>query len=105
MIPTVRSSRDWPKILPALLFCALIPCGAQVTSGQQQTETPQQTNAKIQELASLVRNAPRDTAVGTGDLLHVDVFDVPELSRDVRVGEAGEIGYPLIPGRIQINGL
>jgi polysaccharide export outer membrane protein len=105
MIPTVRSSRDWPKILPALFFCALIPCGAQVTSGQQQIETPQQTNAKIQELASLARTAPRDTAVGTGDLLHVDVFDVPELSRDVRVGETGEIGYPLIPGRIQVNGL
>jgi polysaccharide biosynthesis/export protein len=105
MIPTVRSFRDWPKVLPVLLLCALIPCGAQVGFGQQQTETPQQTNAKIQELATLLTSAPRDTAIGTGDLLHVDVFDVPELSRDVRVSETGDIGYPLIPGRIRANGL
>ena len=44
--------------------------------------------------------------IGTGDLLHIDVFDVPELSRDVRVSDlAGDITYPLIPGKIQVAGL
>jgi polysaccharide biosynthesis/export protein len=46
-----------------------------------------------------------DTPIGTGDLLHIDVFDVPELSREVRVGDAGDISYPLIPGKIQASGL
>ena len=43
--------------------------------------------------------------VGAGDLLHIDVFDVPELSRDVRVSDLGDISYPLIPGKIQAAGL
>jgi polysaccharide export outer membrane protein len=38
-------------------------------------------------------------------MLHVEVFDVPELSRDVRVSETGDISYPLIPGRIRASGL
>ena len=41
----------------------------------------------------------------SGDLIHIDVFDVPEMSRDVRVSESGEIGFPLIPGRIMAAGL
>jgi len=37
--------------------------------------------------------------------LHIDVFDIPELSRDVRVMETGDISFPLIPGRIHVAGL
>jgi polysaccharide export outer membrane protein len=76
-----------------------------VLRGQQKTETPQQTNQRIQELATLAKAQPRDVPIGTGDLLHIDVFDVPELSRDVRVSQLGDITYPLIPGKIQIAGL
>ncbi|HVB58251.1 MAG TPA: polysaccharide biosynthesis/export family protein [Candidatus Acidoferrales bacterium] len=72
--------------------------------GQQKLETPQQTNEKIQAFASLGQGRPVDTQIGAGDLLHVDVFDVPELSRDVRVSETGDIGYPLIPGKISVAG-
>jgi polysaccharide export outer membrane protein len=73
--------------------------------GQQKTETPQQTNEKIQELAAQSRLRPHDVPVGTGDLLHIEVYDVPELSRDVRVGDAGDISYPLIPAKITAAGL
>jgi polysaccharide biosynthesis/export protein len=105
MIGTVRRVSDWLKALPVLLLTILILSGSQAVYGQQKTETPQQTNAKIQELATLARTQPREAAVGTGDMLHVDVFDVPELSRDVRVSDTGEISYPLIPGRIRASGL
>ncbi len=105
MIATVRRVSDWPKALPVLLLSILMMCGWQAAYGQQKTETPQQTNAKIQELATLARTQPHDVAVGTGDMLHVEVFDVPELSRDVRVSETGEISFPLIPGRIRATGL
>ncbi len=102
---TVRRLSDWPKPLPVLLLSILLACGWQAAYSQQRTETPKQTNAKIQELATLARSQPHDVAVGTGDMLHVEVFDVPELSRDVRVSETGEFSYPLIPGRIRATGL
>jgi len=72
---------------------------------QQKEETPKQTNEKIQELASLARTRAVDTPIGTGDLLHVDVFDIPELSRELRVSDTGDISFPLIPGRIHAAGL
>ena len=43
--------------------------------------------------------------VGSGDLLGVEVFDVPELSRDVRVSETGYISLPLMPAKIRAQGL
>jgi polysaccharide biosynthesis/export protein len=106
MIDTVRGNSDWLRASPILLLPILmVLCGSQAVYGQQKTETPQQTNAKINDLATLARTQPREVPVGTGDMLHVDVFDVPELSRDVRVSDTGEISYPLIPGRIRASGL
>src|SRR5574337_679962 len=48
---------------------------------------------------------PHDYIIGRGDLLSVEVFEVPELSRDVRVSQTGNIGLPLIPTRLQMLGL
>ncbi|MGB8523744.1 MAG: polysaccharide biosynthesis/export family protein [Candidatus Acidiferrales bacterium] len=79
--------------------------GVQATYGQAKLETKQQTKEKIQELAALARPQALETPIGSGDLLHIDVFDVPELSRDVRVSDTGDITYPLIPGRIVTVGL
>jgi polysaccharide biosynthesis/export protein len=100
---TVRGVSDWLK--GNLVFILLVfLCGAQVGYGQEKLETPQQTNEKIQRLADLARAHPMDTPIGAGDLLHIEVFDVQELTRDVRVSETGEISYPLIPGRIPAGG-
>jgi polysaccharide export outer membrane protein len=69
-------------------------------------ETPQQTNDRIRELsAAAARNGPRDYVIGNGDMLSIDVFDVKELSRDVRVSQTGTIGIPLVPVRLHIAGL
>ena len=105
MIGAAKGVLERRKVLPTVLLVILAVCMAQATYGQQKTETPQQTNAKITELATLARTRPREVAIGTGDLLHVDVFDVPELSRDLRVSETGDISYPLVPGRIHASGL
>lgn len=35
-------------------------------------------------------------AIGAGDLLQVTVFDTPELSAQLRVSQAGEIGLPWV---------
>jgi len=69
-------------------------------------ETPQQTNDRIRELsAAAARSAPHDYVIGTGDVLSIDVFDVKELSRDVRVSQTGTIGIPLVPVRLHVAGL
>lgn len=105
MFITVRGISDclWAK--SACLLAVLVLGSWQAAYGQAKDETPQQTNEKIQQLATAARTHPVDTPVGTGDLLHIDVFDVPELSREVRVGDAGDISYPLVPGKIQASGL
>lgn len=90
-------------VVKFVLLC-LIGFWPQSAKSQQKDETPKQTNEKIQQLASLARTQPMDTPIGSGDLLHVDVFDVPELSRDLRVSDTGDISFPLIPGRIHAAG-
>jgi polysaccharide export outer membrane protein len=106
MVLTVRGVSDWlwAKLLWSIAFL-LFMGSLQAASGQQKDETPQQTNEKIQQLATLARARPVDTPIGSGDLLHIDVFDVPELSRDVRVSDTGDISYPLIPGKISVAGV
>jgi len=106
MILTVRGVSDWLWAKLRWSIAILLFMGSlQAASGQQKDETPQQTNEKIQQLATLARAHPVDTPIGSGDLLHIDVFDVPELSRDVRVSDTDDISYPLIPGKVSVGGL
>jgi polysaccharide biosynthesis/export protein len=102
---TVRGVSDWFRANHFWLLAVLLIGSAQAAGGQEKNETPQQTNEKIQQLAALARAHPVDTPIGSGDLLHIDVFDVPELSRDVRVSDTGDISFPLVPDRIQAAGL
>ena len=88
------------------------PCQAQAgrtsqlgASGQPILETPQQVNDRIRQLSSSLRMMPHDYVIGPGDLLGIYVFDVDELSRDVRVSQTGTIGIPLVPVRIHVAGL
>jgi polysaccharide biosynthesis/export protein len=74
-------------------------------SGQPALETPQQVNDRIRELSASLRMVPHDYVIGAGDLLSIYVFDVEELSRDVRVSQTGTIGIPLIPVRVRVAGL
>jgi polysaccharide export outer membrane protein len=99
-----RSAWDWGKVRLTLVAILILYCCAYARA-QGKYETPQQTNQKIQELAGFAHATAVDTPIGVGDLLHIDVFDVPELSRDVRVSNTGDIGYPLIPGKIPAAGL
>jgi polysaccharide export outer membrane protein len=87
------------SVLAAALALAPV-CVAQTVVG-----TPQQTNDRIKELSASVRPQPHDYVIGSGDVLEIEVFDVKELSRDVRVSQTGSIGIPLVPVRLQVAGL
>lgn len=105
MICTVRGVTDWLRAKPVWLLAILAVCTLQAAAfGQTTEQTPQQTNDKIRQLADLARTHPVDSPIGSGDLLHIDVFDVPELTREVRVSDAGDISYPLIPNKVQAAG-
>ncbi len=75
------------------------------TRAQAVLETPQQINDRIRALSSTARTAPHDYVIGNGDVIDVDVFDVKELSREVRVSQTGSIGLPLVPVRLRVAGL
>ncbi len=72
---------------------------------QTVVETPQQTNDRIRALSSTARALPHDYVIGNGDVIDIDVFDVKELSREVRVSQTGSIGIPLVPVRLHVGGL
>src|ERR1700758_5195421 len=72
---------------------------------QNVLETPQQTNDRIRQLSAAARLAPHDYVIGPGDVISIEIFDVKELSRDVRVSQTGTIGIPLVPVRLRVSGL
>ena len=64
-----------------------------------------ETNDRIAQLARATDVKQGDYLIGSGDLLGIEVFDVPELSRDVRVNETGYISLPLMPSKVRAAGL
>ena len=64
-----------------------------------------ETNNRIAQLAQASDIKQGDYIIGSGDLLGVEVFDVPELSREVRVNETGYISLPLMPAKVRAGGL
>jgi polysaccharide biosynthesis/export protein len=100
----VRGVVDWSVCKYAWIL-PLLFLGIQPAYCQDKVETPKQTNDRLFQLAQARSTRSLEVPIGAGDLLHVDVFDVPELGRDVRVGDMGDISLPLIPGRIHAAGL
>ena len=89
-----------------LISTALLSALVARTSSAQTVETSQQTNDRIRALSAASRALPpHDYVIGSGDLLAIQVFDVQELSREVRVSQTGTIGIPLVPLRLHVAGL
>jgi polysaccharide export outer membrane protein len=64
-----------------------------------------EANERIAKLAQASDLKRGEYLIGSGDLLGIEVFDVPELSREVRVNEAGYISLPLMPAKVRATGL
>lgn len=54
--------------------------------------------------ASPAREAPSEYVIGPADVVHITVYENPELTTDARVSEKGEISFPLI-GQVEVAGL
>src|SRR5690349_7171663 len=105
MAVTVRGFSDWLRQVCVPMVLAVVAIGVLPAQSQEISQSPQQTNERIRDLTSLARSSTTGVPLGPGDLLHIDVFDVPELSRDFRVGDSGDISFPLIHERIPAAGL
>src|ERR1700693_1079248 len=95
-------ARSWFYATAGLL---VLMVGGTYAGAQTVVGTPQETNDRIRSLSATARYIPHDYIIGSGDTISIDVFDVKELSRDVRVSQTGTIGLPLIPVRLQVKGL
>ena len=102
MQPARLGAGTWCLVSTTLLGLLVL---APPTRAQAVLETPQQTNDRIRELSAAARKGPHDYVIGNGDVLSIEVFDVKELSRDLRVSQTGTIGIPLVPVRLHVSGL
>ena len=95
-------SYSLPCVALVLLFLRT-PCASaqEVTV----TGTPQQANERIKTLGEASKSSPHEYTIGYGDVLSISVFDVPELTREVRVSQSGTISVPLVPARLHVAGL
>ena len=102
MQPVTLGVRPWFCATTGLL---VLMVGGARAYAQTVVGTPQETNDRIKSLSATARYIPHDYVIGAGDTIAIDVFDVKELSREVRVSQTGTIGLPLIPVRLQVKGL
>jgi len=90
-----------------LLAGAVLAFGLQAPSAHAQSlvETQQQANERIRTLSANTVMVQREYVIGRGDLIGVEVYDVPELTRELRVSQTGTVGLPLVPVRLYLVGL
>jgi polysaccharide biosynthesis/export protein len=102
MQPVTLGARPWFYATAGLL---VLMVGGTHACAQTVVGTSQETNDRIRALSATAKYVPHDYVIGAGDTISIDVFDVKELSREVRVSQTGTIGLPLIPVRLQVKGL
>lgn len=94
--------------IPVIAACLLAAPSAFSQEKSQEPlklETAADTNSRIMQLAGAKTAVQGDYIIGSGDLLGIEVFDVPELTREARVSETGFISLPLLPNKIHASGL
>jgi polysaccharide export outer membrane protein len=103
--PLARVS-SWALVFVVLTAPAAFPQKQKTPAPQSPTsQAVIQANERLAQLAGAAPAKQSDYVIGSGDVLGIDVFDVPELSREVRVNETGYISLPLLPVKVQVAGL
>ena len=100
----LRARTCW--LIPLLMISMAPAYGQQKTASLNRMKSPPPRRMKKSSNSRRCGVKSRwRLPIGSGDVLHIEVFDVPELARDVRVDPTGMISLPLIPGKIQVAGL
>ncbi len=102
MQPAKLGAAYWCLLAEAVLAFGL---RAPYTLAQFPVETQQQANERIRALSASTVTPPREYIIGKGDVIGVEVYDVPELTRELRVSQTGTVGMPLVPVRLYVVGL
>lgn len=100
-------------IVPAIFSCFLVQCARYPAIPELRGDRPvaiqksieeQQLEARMREvLVSLKQEKPRDYVIGIRDVLRVDVWEQPELTRTAEVSQDGTINLPLV-GNLTASG-
>ncbi len=102
--PTSPASQSSPATAPAAASPATTPAVPAIQHAPE-LSTAQEENAKLLALAEANRAKPEDYVIGSSDVLAIDVFEVPDFSREVQVNMSGYISLPLLPAKIKAAGL
>ena len=105
----------WPVLAAGSLGLVFLSCGGLLAQDQDQQQelvepAPQSADLPQQDSNPAVPPAPEapalstDYVIGPEDVLDVDVFNVPELSKTVRVANDGTISLALL-GHVRAAGL
>jgi polysaccharide export outer membrane protein len=93
--------------LLALLPAALFTCPSALAapaSGRVSLAVAGTGQAPVSASAGPSLDTESEYALGAGDIIHVTVFQNPDLTVDARVSETGNITFPLI-GSVRVGGL
>src|SRR5215472_11150441 len=105
MVPFMSVGRGYLSLLAGAAWLCFVAPSLRAQENLTVGETPQQANDRIRTLSMGLHGATHDYVIGEGDVVEVSVFDVPELSKDLRVSETGSINLPLVPVRLHVAGL
>ncbi len=93
-------------ILPCVALIVFFHKGSYISAQEVSVVgTTQEMNERLRTLSAGSKPASHEYTIGNGDLVSVAVFDVPELTREVRVSQSGTISIPLVPTRLHVSGL
>jgi polysaccharide biosynthesis/export protein len=88
---------------PAIQTPVTTPASPSSASQPWQNGTSADYNRRLEQLRQSLPSDAASYRIGPDDLLDISVFDVPDLSRTVRVSARGEISLPLL-GAVSVEG-
>ncbi|HEX4231925.1 MAG TPA: polysaccharide biosynthesis/export family protein [Bryobacteraceae bacterium] len=99
------------EIVFLLAIAIVAPAGAQTSSSPSSSAQSSTNSSALTGVHSAAGTTggpvliQSDTTVGPDDVISLTVFDVPELTRQLRIGTDGTIRVPLLKKKIKINGM
>lgn len=91
-------------VLTAGLLLSAFTCPAQNPPDVARGAIREANERIMQAAPAGTQQAAQDYRIGPEDLIDISVFDVPEMSRTVRVSATGDVSLPLI-GQVRASGL